>query len=73
MFRVGLKAAIVARGVTQREFARLAQVAENRLSDLIRCSADPTAAERSQFSQLLNQPADALFATDVRIELRSAR
>jgi transcriptional regulator with XRE-family HTH domain len=69
--RVGLKAAIMARGFTQRQFSRLSNIPENRVSELIRGWTDPTEAERSLLGKLLDQPADALFDTNVRIELRS--
>jgi len=70
--RVGLKAAIMARGLTQRQFSRLSDTPENRISELIRGWTEPTADERVRFSRLLNQSAEALFADDVRIEIRSA-
>lgn len=70
--RVGLKAAIMARGLTQRQFSKISDIPENRISELIRGWTDPTPAERARVSKLLNVSADSLFATeDVRIEIRS--
>lgn len=71
--RVGLKAAIMARGLTQRQFSRVAEIPENRVSELIRGWADPTSDERTRVARLLNLPAETLFAEDARIEIRSGR
>jgi plasmid maintenance system antidote protein VapI len=69
--RVGLKAAIMARGLTQRQFSRLAETPENRISELIRGWTEPTTDERVRFARLLGQSSDVLFADDARIEIRS--
>lgn len=75
MMRVGLKAAIMARGLSQRQFARLVNSTDNRISSLIQGWAQPSPQERDRFAQLLNQPSDVLFGddVDVRLECRSAR
>jgi transcriptional regulator with XRE-family HTH domain len=73
--RVGLKAAILARGLSQRQFARLADSSENRVSMLVRGYVQPTEAERAAFTKLLRQSEDVLFGehVDVRLECRSLR
>jgi len=73
--RLGLKAAILARGMSQRQFARLANSNQNRVSSLIQGWVQPSPQERERFAQLLNQSVDALFAddVDVRLERRSTR
>lgn len=71
--RVGLKAAIMVRGWTQRQFSRVADTPENRISELIRGWVDPTPAERVRFAELLGTSADVLFSDDVKVEIRSAR
>jgi len=71
--RLGLKAAIMARGYTQRQFSRLADIPENRISELVRGVTDPRPAERVRVATLLNQDADVLFGSDAQIEIRSTR
>lgn len=69
--RVGLKAAIMARGWTQRHFSRVAEIPENRVSELVRGWVEPTDAERVRIARLLNQSPDVLFAEGVHLELRN--
>jgi plasmid maintenance system antidote protein VapI len=73
MVRIGLKAAIMGKGWTQREFSRVSGCPENRLSELVRGWTDPTPMERARFVKLLQQPEDALFNADTHLELRSVR
>jgi transcriptional regulator with XRE-family HTH domain len=71
--RLGLKAAMLQRGLKQREISRLAVVPENRLSSIVNGWVEPTADERKKLSAVLRQPEGVLFDAGTSIEIRSAR
>ena len=71
--RLGLKAAILQRGQTQRQVARAADVPESRFSSIVNGWVNPTDAERVRIAKLLGQPADILFDSNSSIEVRSSR
>lgn len=71
--RLGLKGAILQRGLSQRELSRLSNVPESRLSSLINGWTNPSPDERQKLTAVLHQPADVLFDTDTSIKIRSAR
>lgn len=68
--RLGLKAAILQSGQTQRQLARAADVAESRFSGIVNGWVEPTDAERGRIAKLLNQPAHVLFDPNSSIEVR---
>ena len=49
-----LKIEIIRRGMTQREVARLSNIAENRLSDLCSGHREPSPAERRALERVLD-------------------
>ena len=71
--RLGLKGAILQRGLSQRETSRLADIPETRLSSLISGWSDPTPDERRKLAAVLRQTENILFDSGTSIELRSAR
>ena len=71
--RLGLKAAILQRGLSQRETSKLSDIPENRLSTIIRGWVDPTPHERARLSSLLKQDEAVLFDSSTSIEIRSVR
>ena len=70
---LGLRGAILQRGLSQREISRLSNIAENRLSSIIRGWTQPTQEERQKLTSVLRQPEDILFDSATSIEIRSAR
>jgi transcriptional regulator with XRE-family HTH domain len=73
LVRAGLKAAIVARGLSQRQLSRLANITENRISEIVNGWVEPTKDERGRLAGLLQQSPDALFDPHASVEIRSAR
>ena len=73
MVRLGLKAAFLQRGLSQRETSRLTSIPENRLSTIVNGWSDPTADERRKLASVLKQTEQALFDTEASIEIWSAR
>jgi transcriptional regulator with XRE-family HTH domain len=71
--RLGLKGAILQRGLSQRELSRLSNVPESRLSSLVNGWTNPTPEERRKLTTVLRQPENILFDTGTSIEIRSAR
>jgi plasmid maintenance system antidote protein VapI len=71
--RLGLKAAILQRGLSQRETSRLASIPENKLSSIVNGWTEATAAERLRLASVLRQPEAVLFDAGTSIEIRSAR
>jgi transcriptional regulator with XRE-family HTH domain len=71
--RLGLKAAILQRGLSQRELSKLSAIAENRLSTIIRGWTNPRPDERAAIARVLHQSESVLFDNSTTIELRSAR
>ena len=71
--RLGLKGAILQRGLSQRELSRLSNVPESRLSALVNGWADPSPTERQKLASVLHQSDNVLFDDDTTIEIRSAR
>ena len=62
--RLNLKIAIVASGRSQRELSRACNVAENRLSSIVRGWIDPREHERRAIAAALDKPAEELFGDD---------
>ena len=71
--RLGLKAAILQRGLSQRETSRLSDIPENKLSSIIRGWTEAAPAERLRLAAVLHQPEAVLFDAETSIEIRSAR
>jgi len=71
--RLGLKAAMLQRGLSQRETSRLAAIPENKLSTIIRGWVEATPDERQKLAAVLHQPESVLFDAGTSIEIRSAR
>jgi transcriptional regulator with XRE-family HTH domain len=71
--RLGLKGAILQRGLSQRELSRLSNVPESRLSSLVNGWTNPTPEERRKLTSVLRQPEAIPFDADTSIEIRSAR
>jgi transcriptional regulator with XRE-family HTH domain len=72
LVRIPLKVAIVAKGYSQRELARDADISEQRISEIVRGWTNPTPAERDRLATLLRQPASVLFDDTAKVEIRSA-
>ena len=68
--RLNLKIAIVSSGRSQRELSRESQVAENRLSSIVRGWMDPRDDERRAIADALGQPVDDLFVLEERAARR---
>jgi transcriptional regulator with XRE-family HTH domain len=71
--RVVLKAAILQRGLSQRETSKLSDIPENRLSTIINGWVNPTPLERARLAAVLRQDEAVLFDPTTSIEIRSAR
>jgi transcriptional regulator with XRE-family HTH domain len=70
---VGLKGALLQRGLSQREVCRLVPIAENRFSSIVNGWTNPTAEEWRNLAAVLRQSEDVLFDTATSIEIRSGR
>ena len=70
---LGIKAALLQRGLSQRELSKLGDIPENRLSTLINGWRTPSPDERRRLSTVLRTPEAVLFASDASIEIRSSR
>jgi plasmid maintenance system antidote protein VapI len=68
---IGLKAAILQRGLSQRETSRLSSVPENRLSSIINGWAAATSEEKRKLATVLKVSEDVLFDVGSSIEIRS--
>jgi transcriptional regulator with XRE-family HTH domain len=71
--RLGLKGALLQRGLSQRELCRLANIAENRFSTILNGWAAPTPSERTSIASVLKQDENLLFDAGSTIEIRSGR
>jgi len=71
--RLGLKGALLQRGLSQRGLARLSNIPESRLSSLIRGWADPSPEEGRMLAEVLGVAQEILFDAGTAIEIRSAR
>ena len=69
---VGLKAAILQSGHTQRQVARAADIAESRFSSIVNGWIRPTDAERVRVAKTLGQPSSLLFDPNSSIEVRTS-
>ena len=71
--RLGIKAALLQRGLSQREVCRITGIPENKMSSIVNGWAQPSEAERSRIAAVLRQPERVLFGDDTSIEIRSTR
>ena len=71
--RIAIKAAVLQRGLSQRQVARAVGIPENRLSSIVNGWTAGTDAERASLSSVLAQPIDVLFGDSTTLELRSTK
>jgi transcriptional regulator with XRE-family HTH domain len=73
LMRLGLKAALLKQGLSQREAGRLASIPESRLSSIVRGWTRPTPEERARLAAVLHHDELTLFDTKTEIDIRSGR
>ena len=71
--RLGFKAALLQRGISQSQLGRLANIHDSRLSRIGNGWIDPTPDERKTLAAILKRSEHELFDTNSSIEIRSAR
>jgi transcriptional regulator with XRE-family HTH domain len=71
--RLGLKAALLQRNLSQRELGRISNIPENKLSSIINGWTEPSGDERRRLAAALHQSEATLFDAGASIEIRGAR